>query len=160
MYAASHVALVVKNPPANAGEVRDLGLSLIPRLGRSLGEGNGNPFQYCCWRIPWTEEPGGLQCMGLQRVEHDWSDLAHFLYNIGWSRKKWLTAVYLVYQRKHIVMVSNQIWVFPLQIQGWGRHVNPRPFHFNVWQNSLQKKKKKSAWKSSFIRKKKKSLCN
>ena len=25
---------------------------------------------------------------------------------------------------------------------GWGRHVNPRPFHFNVWQNSLQKKKK------------------
>ena len=29
------------------------------------------------WRIPQTEEPGGLQSMGLQRVEHDWSDLAH-----------------------------------------------------------------------------------
>ena len=27
---------------------------------------------------------------------------------------------------------------------GWGRHVDPRPFHFNVWQNSLQKKKKKT----------------
>ena len=27
-------------------------------------------------------------------------------------------------------------------LSGWGRHVNPRPFHFNVWQNSLQKKKK------------------
>ena len=29
------------------------------------------------WRIPWTEEPGRLQFMGLQRVGHDWSDLAH-----------------------------------------------------------------------------------
>ena len=29
------------------------------------------------WRIPWTEEPGGLQSMGSQRVGHDWSDLAH-----------------------------------------------------------------------------------
>ena len=29
------------------------------------------------WRIPWTEEPGGLQSMGLQRVRRDWSDLAH-----------------------------------------------------------------------------------
>ena len=28
------------------------------------------------WRIPWTEEPGGLQSMGSQRLGHDWSDLA------------------------------------------------------------------------------------
>ena len=28
------------------------------------------------WRIPWTEEPGGLQCIGSHRVRHDWSDLA------------------------------------------------------------------------------------
>ena len=47
MYRASHVVPVVKNPPANAGDVRDSGL--IPGLGRSPGEGNGNPFQYCCW---------------------------------------------------------------------------------------------------------------
>ena len=33
-------------------------------------EGNGNPLQY--WEIPWTEEPGGLQSMGLQRVGHGW----------------------------------------------------------------------------------------
>ena len=37
---------VVKNPPANAGDARDLGL--IPGLGRSPGEGNGYPLQYCC----------------------------------------------------------------------------------------------------------------
>ena len=37
---------VVKNPPANAEDVRNVGS--IPRLGRSPGEGNGNPLQYSC----------------------------------------------------------------------------------------------------------------
>ena len=41
---ASQVALVVKNPPANAGDMRDSGL--IPGSGRSPGEGNGYPLQY------------------------------------------------------------------------------------------------------------------
>ena len=40
----SQVEQVVKNPPANAGATGDIGS--IPGLGRSLGEGNGNPFQY------------------------------------------------------------------------------------------------------------------
>ena len=40
------VALVVKNPPANAGDVRDMGL--IPGSGRPPGEGNDNPLQYSC----------------------------------------------------------------------------------------------------------------
>ena len=38
----------------------------IPGSGRSPGEGNGNPLQYSAWRIPWTEEPGGLQSTGSQ----------------------------------------------------------------------------------------------
>ena len=41
---ASQVALVVKNLPANAGDIREVGL--IPGLGRSPGGGHGNPFQY------------------------------------------------------------------------------------------------------------------
>jgi len=41
---ASQMAVVVKNLPANAGDVRDTGL--IPGLGRSPGEGHGNPLQY------------------------------------------------------------------------------------------------------------------
>ena len=41
---ASQVALVVKNLPANAGDIRDMGL--IPGLGRSSGGGHGNPLQY------------------------------------------------------------------------------------------------------------------
>ena len=44
----------------------------IPGSGRSPGEGNGNPLQYSCWRIPRTVEPGGLASMGSQRVGHDW----------------------------------------------------------------------------------------
>ena len=40
------VALVVKSPPANAGDARDAGL--IPESGRTPGVGNGNPFQYSC----------------------------------------------------------------------------------------------------------------
>ena len=60
----SQVALVVKNPSAYAGEVRDVGS--IPGSGRFPGEGNGNPLQYSCPRIPGTEEPGRLQSVGLQ----------------------------------------------------------------------------------------------
>ena len=47
---ASQVALVVKNPPANAGDVRDLGS--IPGLGRPPGGGHGNPLQYSCLENP------------------------------------------------------------------------------------------------------------
>ena len=47
---------VVKNLPANAGDVRDTGL--IPGLGRSPGRGNGNP-EYFLGKVPWTEEPDG-----------------------------------------------------------------------------------------------------
>ena len=41
---ASQEVLVIKNPPTNAGDIRDVGL--IPGLGRSPGEGHGNPLQY------------------------------------------------------------------------------------------------------------------
>ena len=54
----------------NAYNVGDLGS--IPGSGRSPGEGNGNPLQYSCWKIPWMVEPGRLQSMGSQRVRHDW----------------------------------------------------------------------------------------
>ena len=47
-------------------------LGLIPGLERSPGEGNGYPLHIFAWRIPWTEEPGGLQSMGLQRVRQGW----------------------------------------------------------------------------------------
>ena len=55
---------MVKNQPANEGDRRDVGL--IPRSGRSPGRGHGNPLQnILAWRIPWTEEPGRLESIGL-----------------------------------------------------------------------------------------------
>ena len=58
------MALVVKSTPANAGEVRNVGLVL--GLGRSSGGENGNPLQYSYLENPWTEEAGGLRSIGSQ----------------------------------------------------------------------------------------------
>ena len=58
------MALVVKNPPANAVDIGDEG-SILGLRG-SPGGGHGNPSSILAWRIPWIEEPGGLQ-----RVRHD-----------------------------------------------------------------------------------------
>jgi len=66
---AFQVVLVVKNPPANAGDVCDAGL--IPGWGISPGGGHGNPFQYSCLENPRTEEPDRLLSIGLQRAGHD-----------------------------------------------------------------------------------------
>ena len=50
----------------------------VQSLGREdpLQEGMATHSSILAWRIPWTEEPGGLQSMELQRVRHSWSDLA------------------------------------------------------------------------------------
>ena len=59
----------IKNLPASAGEAGDLGP--IPVSGRSLGEGMATHSNILAWEIPWTEEPGSLQSMGLQRIRHN-----------------------------------------------------------------------------------------
>ena len=58
-----------KNPSANAGDVRDAGL--VPRMEGPLEEGMATHSRILAWRIPLTEEPGGLQSIGSQRAEHD-----------------------------------------------------------------------------------------
>ena len=66
-YWASLVTQTVKKKSAcSAGNV-----GLIPRLGRSPGEGMAIHSSIPAWRIPWTLEPGVLQSMGLPRVGHD-----------------------------------------------------------------------------------------
>ena len=57
---------MVKNLPASAGDA-----DLILEQGRCPGKGNSNPLRYSAWKIPWIEEPSGLQSIGLQRVRHD-----------------------------------------------------------------------------------------
>ena len=58
-----------KESACNAGDAGS-----VPELGRSPGGGHDNHSSTLAWRIPWTEEPGRLQCIVLHRVKHDWSD--------------------------------------------------------------------------------------
>ena len=64
-FGSSKVAVVVKNPEANMGDVEDAGS--IPGSVRCPGGGYGNPLQYFCWRTPWTEEPGGATFHGVPK---------------------------------------------------------------------------------------------
>ena len=56
MLGASQVVLVVKNPPANAGDIRNVGL--IPGSGRSPGGEHGNPLQHSCLENPMDRGEG------------------------------------------------------------------------------------------------------
>ena len=60
---------MVKNLPANAGDAGDA--SLIPVLGRSPGERNGNPLQYSCLGNPWR----ATQSIGSQKRRTQFSNL-------------------------------------------------------------------------------------
>ena len=60
---------MVKNLPANAEDVQDVGS--IPGSRRSPEEGMATHSGILAWRIPWTEEPGRLQSMESQKVGHD-----------------------------------------------------------------------------------------
>ena len=73
------------------------------------------------WRIPWTEEPGGLQCTGLQRVRHDGSNLAHTHIEHYAKVKKRNTHNPLVYHSEH-----SCTWQAS---QGTG--------HLKIWKSSL-----------------------
>ena len=74
------VALVVKNPPANARDIRDAGL--IPRSERSPGGGHGNPLQYPCLENPMDRGAWGATVHRVDRVRYNWSDLTHTYINI------------------------------------------------------------------------------
>ena len=70
---ASQAALVVKNPPASAGDITDKGS--IPGLGRSPGGGNGNPLQYSCLENPMDRGAWWATVHGLaesDRAEASW----------------------------------------------------------------------------------------
>ena len=65
----TQVALVVKNSPANAGDIRDAGS--IPESGRCPGEGHGNELQYSCLENPMDREARQATSTGSQRVGHN-----------------------------------------------------------------------------------------
>ena len=92
-WGASLVAQLVKNPPANAGETRDKGS--IPELGRSPGEGNGNPLQYSRLENPTDRGTRWATIHGV--TESDTSDHTHKVklkgddsqWQLGFYQKTW-----------------------------------------------------------------------
>ena len=88
--------VVIKNLPINARNIRNMGS--IPQIGRAHGGGYDKLSQYSClknymdwgaWWIPWIQEPGRLQIMGLKRAGHSWRMLklklqyfGHFMWRV------------------------------------------------------------------------------
>ena len=74
-------------PGGSAGKesaCKEGNLGLIPGLGRSPGEQNSYHSSVLAWRIPWMEEPGGLQSMRWQRVGHNWATFTfHVIKGLG-----------------------------------------------------------------------------
>ena len=111
---ASQVALVIKNQPANAGDIREA--VSIPGSGRSLGGGSGNSLQYYCLAHPTAKNPDRLQSIGSQRVRHDRNDLAyrHAFININ--------------SDYHVLPQISRMYSF----YNWQYHlmnISPLPFH-------------------------------
>ena len=78
---------MVKNPSANAGDIRDMGS--VPGLEDHLEKAIAAHSSILIWIMSWTEEPGGLQSRESQRVEHNCSNLAFmyllsYLFNVLW----------------------------------------------------------------------------
>ena len=65
------MVLVVKNPPTNAEDLRDTGSILNTGWEDPLEKDMATHSRILAWRIPWTEEPGGLWFIGSQRVGHN-----------------------------------------------------------------------------------------
>ena len=94
----------------NAGD-----LGLIPRLGRSPWKEIATHARILAWRIPWTEEPGGLQSAGSQRVGHDWVTKHSIpIYN---SHRLWMAVLF-----NPVVLAKNvghPRLIFPLRPVFW-----------------------------------------
>ena len=95
------MALVVKNLPANAGDLRHVGS--IPGWIRSLGRGHGNPLQFYCLENPMDRGAWRLQSLGLQRVGQDWSDFS----SVQLLSRVWLFATPWTTARQASLSITN-----------------------------------------------------
>ena len=98
---------MVKNLPASAGDA-----DLILELGRCPGKGNSNPLRYSAWKIPWIEEPSGLQSIGLQRVRHDLAIEQQQRYSYCHLKNASYPYCYFFRLSPYIVQLPSCVWLF------------------------------------------------
>ena len=86
----SQVALVVKNPPARAGDARDTGS--VPGWGRTPGGGNGNPLHILAWRMnPMDRGAWKAAAVGTQRAGCDWACRHKAQQHKGFQCRLWMS---------------------------------------------------------------------
>ena len=112
------MALVVKNPPANTGDIRDMGS--VPGSEDPIEEGMAAHCSILAWRIPWTKGLGRLQSIVSQRIGHNWSNL---------RRRQWHPTPVLLPGKSHgwRSLEGCSPW------GGWGSDTTERlHFHFSL----------------------------
>ena len=102
---ASQVVLMIKNLPANEGDIRNMGS--FPGSWRSPEEGMTTHSSTLAWRIPWTVESGSLQSIVSQKVGHSWSNLALMHNMLIYSYNKYIYTYICIFS-KMIVTTSEK----------------------------------------------------
>ena len=103
----------------------------------SFSSGSSKPRDWTlAWKIPWTEEPGGLQSMGSLRVGHDWGISLSLFTSMHWRRKWQPTPVFLPGEsQRQGSLVEGWIWLKRLSssscISYIGRWI---PYHWATWE--------------------------
>ena len=103
-----------KDSACNSGH-----LGLSPGSGRSPGEGKGYLLQYSCLENPWSEEPGRLQSMGLQRVGHVWV-INTFAYFFHYYYSHWLPLCLKLISSKEIEVLPTPSFFSVTNIRNFG----------------------------------------
>ena len=125
------MALVVKKPPASAGDIRDSGS--VPGSGRSPGGGHGNPSQYSCWRIPMDR---GAWRATVYRVAKSQTRPSN------WTEYKYFSENYLAYFQHTIIKIKERQSKECITKPGSDQHpdlgvVSPLPQH--IWSPSWER---------------------
>ena len=90
-----HILLMSLSLPAENWWDRNCKRLRLPKTSAVSGEGSGTHSSALAWKIPWTEEPGGLQSMGSRRVRHDWVTSLSLFSFMPWRRQWQPTPVFL-----------------------------------------------------------------